>query len=114
MWRPDLKLYSAVILEEVPASTPYDPPYINETLSPRGGFLQPITDAFASLNGGLLASMHSGKDTSSLVCQLFGAGLLDSKQFGWVVGYRRGKGGAIERVMSDNGTGLINGMQVRC
>jgi hypothetical protein len=56
--------------------------------------------------------MHSGQDSGGFVCSLLGAFVMDGKQFGWVAGHRRGDGGAVERFISDNATGLINEMQV--
>jgi hypothetical protein len=57
-WRPDLGLYRAVITEAVPANTPFDPPFINPTLTPIGGFVKPASDANNKQTGQLMAGIH--------------------------------------------------------
>jgi hypothetical protein len=111
-WRPDMKQYKVVVLEEVPPTTPFDPPLVNASLTPQGGFVHQQADSYLSMMGGLLAAMHSGQGSGSFVCPVLGAFVMDSKQFGWVTGHRLGADGAVERFMADNATGLINEMQV--
>jgi hypothetical protein len=112
-WRPDLRQYKTIVLEEVPASAPFDPPPINSSLLPTGGVLHPQPDSFASMAGQLLAAVHSDRDSSGLFCRAFGSYILDASSFGWVYAYKQGSDGAIKSFTTDNGTGLINDMQVR-
>jgi hypothetical protein len=111
-WRPDMKQYKVVVLEEVPPTTPFDPPFVNASLTPKGGVLQPLEDSYLSLMGGVVNTIHSGRDSSGVVCWMLGSSMLDGKQFGWVTGHRLGAGGVVEKFMSDNGTGLTNDFMV--
>jgi hypothetical protein len=82
-WRPDMKQYKVVVLEEVPPTTPFDPPLVNASLTPQGGFVHQQADSYLSMMGGLLAAMHSGQGSGSFVCPVLGAFVMDSKQFRW-------------------------------
>jgi hypothetical protein len=111
-WRPDLKIYKATVLEEVPASSPFNPPAINASLTPKGGVFHPESDSFASTAGQMIAAVHSDKDSTGFSCKAFGSYMLNGGTFGWVLGFKQGAGGVITPVVSDNGTGTINEMQV--
>ncbi|KAF6256372.1 hypothetical protein COO60DRAFT_1640790 [Scenedesmus sp. NREL 46B-D3] len=112
-WRPDLGLYRTVITQEVPANTPFDPPFINAALTPVGGFLKPRNDANLKQSGQLLAAIHldtPNPDAAAGLCQLFAGSLIDASQNGWALGFRNNNG-VIEPVISDNATGLTNQLQ---
>jgi hypothetical protein len=111
-WRPDLGLYRAVITEEVPDNTPFDPPFINDALTLVGGFIKPGNDASLQQNGQLMQGIHLAPARyATFLCQAFGGVVLDPSQFGWALSFRDNNG-AVVPVVSDNATGLTNQMQV--
>jgi hypothetical protein len=111
-WRPDLGLYRAVITEAVPANTPFDPPFINPTLTPIGGFIKPASDANNKQTGQLMAGIHlAPAEVATGLCQMFGATIMDASQFGWVLGFKN-VSGVITPIIGDNATGLTNQLQV--
>jgi hypothetical protein len=111
-WRPDLGLYRVVITEEVPDNTLFDPPFIDDALTPVGGFVKPGNDASLKQTGQLMAGIHlAPAQVATGLCQLFGGTILNPSQFGWALGFRN-VNGAVVPVVSDNATGLTNQLQV--
>jgi hypothetical protein len=112
LWRPDLKLYKATVLEEVPASSPFDPPAINASLTPKGGLAHPEPDSFSVTAGQIVAATHSDKDGNGAYCKAFGSFLMNPSTLGWAYAFKQGAGDAVTPYKTDNATGIINEMQV--
>lgn len=114
-WRPDLKMYRAVITEEAAADAPFDPPFISDSQTPTGCFVKPAPDASLQFAGQIHVSMTldvPNLNISNQACNGFGSYILNPSQFGWVLTFKD-TGAGIAPVVTDNATGLTNQMQVR-